>query len=142
MQICSFAPFATKLKYSTLKAIAEHREAAFGLLASRLVLNHIPVLDENPILDSQDVHHDPISGLAESGESAMHHDEISVGHDDARLIPESWRQPFDEVEQPFAPLLDVSTVLDVARGPILLGFGVIPFVEKRVERFEDQGLVS
>src|SRR5271168_1994374 len=100
------------------------------------------MLDENSIFDSKNVGGDPIDRLAEAGKSAMYDDEISVGHDDAWLILESRRETFGEVEQPFAPRLDVSAVLNVAGRPITLGFCVIPPVEQRVERLEDQSFVS
>src|SRR5882762_10152877 len=74
------------MNVSTRKAFAKHREAAFGLLPSRLVLNHVPMLRENSILDSQNVRRDPIDALAETGESTMHDDEISVSYNYARLM--------------------------------------------------------
>src|SRR5438552_4138137 len=74
------------MNVSTRKAFAKHREAAFGLLPSRLVLNHVPMLDENSIFDSEDVGGNPIDRLAEAGEPAMHNDKISVGYNCARLI--------------------------------------------------------
>ena len=71
--------------------VAKHREAAFGLFPSGFVLNHVPMLNENSILDSKNVRGDPIDRLAKAGESAMHDDEISVGHNCARLIPKCRR---------------------------------------------------
>ena len=126
---------------STRKVLAEHRKAALGLLSSRLVLNHVPMLYENSIFDSKNVGGDPINRLAKAGESAMNDDEIFVGDDDAGLVLECRREAFDEVEESFAPGLDVSAVLDVVGRPVSLGLGVIPSVEKRIERFEDQRLV-
>src|SRR5258705_8991035 len=130
------------MNVSTRKAFPKHREAAFGLLPTRLVLNHVPMLRENSILDSENVRGDPVDGLTNAGESAVHDDKISVGHNDARLILQRWRKTFDEVKQTLAPRLDVSAVLDVARRPISLCFGVVPTVEERIESLEDQALVS
>src|SRR5439155_23713697 len=42
------------------KRVAEHRPAALGLLVSRLVLDDVPMLDEDPILDPKYVYHDPV----------------------------------------------------------------------------------
>ena len=67
--------------------VAKHGKAAFGLFPSGFVLNHVPMLHENSILDWKNVRGDPIDRLAKAGESAMHDDEISVGHNCARLIP-------------------------------------------------------
>src|SRR6185436_11361606 len=76
---------------STRKAFAEHRKPALGLLASGFILNHVPMLCENSVLDSKNVRGDPIDWLAKAGESSLHDDEISVGHNCARLIPECGR---------------------------------------------------
>jgi hypothetical protein len=99
------------------------------------------MLNENSILDSKNVRGDPIDRLAKAGESAMHDDEISVGHNCARLIPKCRRQPFDEIEQSLAPRLDVSAVLDVARRPVSFGRDVVPLVEKCVEGLEYECLI-
>src|SRR5207248_9710273 len=37
------------------KRVAEHRPAALGLLPGRLVLDDVPVLDEDPVLEPEDV---------------------------------------------------------------------------------------
>src|ERR1700722_14581846 len=117
MQIRSLAFFATKSKCLRRKAIAKHRKPAFLFFPSGLVLNHVPMLHEYSILDSKNVRSDPIGGLAEAGESAMHDGEISVRHDHAWFIPKSRWQTFDEIEQSLAPRLDMRAVLDVAVRP-------------------------
>src|SRR5271154_6813968 len=106
--------------------LAKHREATLGLFPSCFVLNHVPMLRKNSVLNSENVRGDPIDGLTEAGESAVHDHHIALGHNYTRLIPECLRQTFDEVKQSLAPRLDVSTVLDIARRPISLGFSVIP----------------
>ena len=42
------------------KCVAEHREAAPRRLTGGLVLNHIPMLDENTILYSNHVRYNPV----------------------------------------------------------------------------------
>jgi hypothetical protein len=71
--------------------VAKHREAALGLFPSGFVLNHVPMLHENSIVDSENVRGDPVDRLAKAGESAMNDDKISVGHNGARLIPKRRR---------------------------------------------------
>jgi len=66
------------------------------------------MLHENSIFDSKNIRRDPIDGLTNAGESAVHDDEISVSHNYARLISECWREIFDEVKQSLATRLDVS----------------------------------
>src|SRR5437763_1343816 len=90
----SVMEYHLSMKCSPRKARAKHWETALGLLPSRLVLNHIPMFHEDSILDSKNVRRDPIGRCAETRESAMHDHEISVSHNDARLIPECWRQSF------------------------------------------------
>src|SRR6516162_435307 len=56
--------------------VAEHRPAALGLLPGRLVLDDIPVLDEDSVLDSEDVRSDPVRRRPEPGKTAMDDDEV------------------------------------------------------------------
>ncbi|OLB91613.1 MAG: hypothetical protein AUH25_02220 [Thaumarchaeota archaeon 13_1_40CM_38_12] len=43
-----------------------------------LVLNHIPVFDQNPVLDAYDVGCNPVHRLAEARKPPMHDFEISM----------------------------------------------------------------
>src|SRR5258708_28138005 len=72
-------PRSTLFPYTTLfrspfsgsslwKRVTEHWVSAFRLFPRCLVLNHIPVLDENPVFDEQDVSRDPVDRLAERSE--------------------------------------------------------------------------
>ncbi len=60
-------------QYSTFnpKRFAEHGKAALGRLARGLVLNHIPVLHEKPILHSNDVRGNPVRGKTNPRESPV-----------------------------------------------------------------------
>src|SRR5689334_16458974 len=70
------------------KEVAEHREAAFGLLPSGFVLNDVPMLHENSTFDSKNVRGDPVDRSAKAGEPAVDNDEVTIRHDDAGLVLE------------------------------------------------------
>ena len=65
-------PMAEQSSTSLTKLVAEHGKAALGSFTRRLVLNHIPVLYEDSILDSKNVRCDPVRGQAEIRESSVH----------------------------------------------------------------------
>src|ERR1700720_3135975 len=52
-----------------------------------------------------------------------------------------FRRGLDKFEEPLAPRRDMSTVLDIGGRPETLGRGVVPFVEERVERLQDERFV-
>jgi hypothetical protein len=58
----------------TPKLVAEYGKAALGRLARGLVLNHIPVLHENPIVHSKYVRHNPVHGHSEVRKSPVQDD--------------------------------------------------------------------
>jgi len=73
-------------QYSTFnpKRFAEHGKAALGRLARGLVLNHIPVLHEKPILHSNDVRGNPVRGKTNPRESPVQDDKVPFGHNRCR----------------------------------------------------------
>ncbi len=111
------------------KRVPEHRQAAFRLLLRGFVLDHIPVLDQNPVLDTKNVRCNPIHRSTETAKSAVHDHEISVGHDRSRFVLERWRKALDEIEQAITARRDMSAVLDVVGRPKLLGGRIVAFVE-------------
>src|SRR5258705_229809 len=95
------------------KCVAKHRVSAFGLLLSRLVLNDIPVLDQNPVLDAQDIRRNPIHRNPKAGESPVDDHEIAIGHNHPWLILERGRNAFDEIKKAIATRFDMRTMLNV-----------------------------
>jgi len=67
--------------------LAKHREAALGLFPSCLILNHIPMLDQDPILDPDDVCCDPVHGRPKLRKTPMDDHEIALSDNYAWLIP-------------------------------------------------------
>src|SRR5882757_3202120 len=95
------------------KRVAEHRPTALGLLLSRLVLDDVPMLDEDPVLNPKDVRRDPVDGRPESRKTSMDNDKIALSHDHSRLVFQCWRDALDEGEESFPTRGYVCAVLDI-----------------------------
>ncbi len=91
------------------------------------------MLSEDAVFDAHDVNCDPVGRMAEITESAMHHDPVTLGQNQAVLIPKGWWSISDEIEEPIAPGLDVGAVLDIVWRPEGLGCRVIALVGERMK---------
>src|SRR5260370_14415188 len=120
---------------------AEHRIPALGLLLGSLVLNDIPVFDENPILQANDVRCDPVHRQSDVGESTMNDDVVVFSKNDPWLILERRRRGFDEVEEPVSSRLDMGAVSNVVRRPEPLRRRVVSFIEEGIEFFQYDRLI-
>jgi hypothetical protein len=78
--------------------VAEHRTPAFRLLLCGLVLDDVPMLDENAALYTKNVCCDPIDRQAETGKSSVDNDELAVGYNHSGLVFQRGRYVFDEIE--------------------------------------------
>src|SRR6516164_4253705 len=72
--------------------VAEHRPAALGLLPGRLILDDIPVLDEESVLDAEDVRRDPVRRRPEPREATVDDDKLALRHDNAGLVLQGRRK--------------------------------------------------
>src|SRR6202011_5471194 len=90
-----------------------------------LILDHIPMLDQNAIFDANDVRRNPVHREAEVRKSSVHDHKIFFRHNRSMLIFESWRKTLDEIKQAITTGSNVRAVLDVVRGPKLFGSGVV-----------------
>jgi hypothetical protein len=95
-----------------------------------LVLNDIPVFDENSILQANDVRCDPVRRQTDIGEPAMNDDVVTFCKNYPGLILERLRSGLDEVEEPISSRLDMSAVLNVIGRPEPLRRRVAAFVEQ------------
>src|ERR1700675_4844905 len=90
-------------KYTRLdrpwKRTSEHRQPAFRLIFSRLILNHIPVFGENSVLNAHYVGRNPIDRQTDIRKPSMDKDETPICTDNPRLIPECQRKVFNETKQ-------------------------------------------
>ena len=83
------------------------------MFAGRFILDHIPVLDQNPVLDPKNVCCNPVHGQAEISKTSVHHYEVSISDDRSRLILKRRRQALDEIEQTPTAGRDMSAMLNV-----------------------------
>src|SRR6266702_2135245 len=123
------------------ETVAEHRQAADGLVLGRLVLKHVPVLGKLAVLHADDVGGDPGRWATVSGEAPMRDHIVAFREDKMIFVFQGVGQCADQVEQTVTAGRDVRAVLNVAIGPEALGGGVVPLVEERIESFEDERLV-
>src|SRR5580704_9132488 len=99
------------------ESLSEHRSATFRLLFCSFVLNYIPMLDQNAILDPNDVHHNPVHRQADARIAPMDDHRVSLSHDRSGFVLQRRWGTLDEIEQTIAARLDVRAVLNVVRGP-------------------------
>jgi hypothetical protein len=71
--------------------VSKHRVSALGLFLGSLVLNDIPVLDQDSVFHADNIRGDPVDRQPEARESAVDDDKVSVRYDYSRLIPERRR---------------------------------------------------
>ena len=130
LQFSSFrgSPRQNQLR-SFRKARPEHRCFAFGLFLGSLVLKHIPVLLENPVLDAKDVSSNPIHSRTTTAEASVNNDVVPFSHDQTGLVLQCGRSAADQIKQAIAARLNVSAILNVVRRPEPLGGRVIAPIE-------------
>src|SRR5580704_18583625 len=136
------SPGQEQLRCRTLwKSLSEHGSAAFRLFFCGLILNDIPMLDEDSVLNAHNVGGNPIHRSTETAKSPVHDHEVPFGHDRSRFVLQCWRKALDEIEQTFTTGCDMGAVLDVFRRPESFRGCIGALVEEGVERFQDEGLV-
>src|SRR5437588_5769504 len=123
------------------KRVAKHWPTALGLFLGRLVLDHIPMLDENPILDPHDVCRDPIHRRSEPRKPPVNDNEVALSHDHSGLVFQRRRHALDEVEEALAAGSDVRAVLDVCGRPVALSRDVVSLVEQGIEGLKYECLI-
>src|SRR6202043_570482 len=99
---------------------AKHGLAALRLLLGRLVLDDIPMLGEEAILDAKDVRRDPVHGCPEPRKTSVDNDEVAISHDHPRLVFQRPRHTLDELKKAGPARGNMRAVLDVAGRPVAL----------------------
>jgi len=94
---------------------SEHGPLAFRLLLSHFILQHIPVLDQNTVLHTENIDCYPISGMTKGAETAMNHDPFALGENQPGFVPQRRRGVLDEIKQTLPAGPDVGAVLNVVR---------------------------
>src|SRR5258705_12012611 len=109
--------------------VSKHGISALRLLLCGLVLNHVPMFDENSVFDPQNIRRDPIHRQADPGEAPVNDDKISVSRDRPRFILQRWRNAPDEIEKAVSTRLDVCAMLNIIGRPVTLSRRVVALVE-------------
>jgi hypothetical protein len=99
-------------------------------LLGSLVLNDIPVFDENPILQANDVRCYPVHRRFDVGEPAMNDDVVTFCKTHPGLMLERRTRGFDEVEELVSFRLDMGVVLNVVGRPEPLRRRLVAFIEQ------------
>src|SRR5258707_625878 len=123
------------------KSVTEHLGFTLRLFLSSFVLNDIPVLYENSVLNANNIGSDPVHHRSKPRKAPVCDNEVSFGNHQTSFIMQSGWKRLDQVEQAFASGFDVRTVLDIARRPESFCGRIIALVEECVERLQDEGLV-
>src|SRR5712691_10512367 len=118
VETCSFSNLSRECS-------SEHGPLAYRLFFRRFILNDVPMLHKDPVLNAHNVCGNPIHRSTETAKSPVHDDEVSLSHDRSRFVLQRRRQALDEIEQTLTTRCDMSAVLNVVRGPVALGRYVV-----------------
>src|SRR5258705_271321 len=120
---------------------SEHGPLANRLFFRRFVLNDVPMLDKDSVLNAHNICGNPIHRSTETAESPVHDHDVSLSHDRSRFVLQRWRDALDEIEQTLTARCDMSAVLNIVRRPETLSGCIVPFVEESVESLQHEGFV-
>src|SRR5580704_5445112 len=121
--------------------VSKHWVSALGLFLGSLVLNDIPVLNQDSVFHADNIRRNPVDRQPETRETAVDDDDVSLRYDYSRLIPEGGRNALDQVEETVTARLNVRTVLNVVGRPEALRSGIISLIEQGVEGLQDNRLI-
>src|SRR3981189_19928 len=107
----------TDLFASCGKAVAEHRQSALRFGCGRFVLEYVPMLGQNAVLDPHHGGGPPCRGVSVTRKAAVDDDVVAFCEDETVLVAQAVGKAADKPEQPFATGFDVSAVLNVLVGP-------------------------
>src|SRR6266699_2627669 len=96
---------------------SEHGPLAYGLFFRRFILNDVPMLDKDSVLNAQNICGNPIHGSTETAKAPVDDHEVSLSHDHSRFVFQRWWDALDKVEEPVAAGCDMSAVLNVVGRP-------------------------
>jgi hypothetical protein len=94
------------------EALSEHGQSALGFRPRGLILDDVPMLDENSVYYAENVDDDPRKLLeAQARKPAVHHHIIACGRDRSVLVSERFRQRCDQTAQTVSARRNVCAVL-------------------------------
>src|SRR5690349_16557933 len=138
MKVCALV----EIRFAPMRArggerVSKHRVSAFGLFLGSLVLNDIPVLNQDSVFHADNICRNPVDRKPEAREAAVDDDKVSLRYDYSRLILEGGRDALDQAEKTVAARLNVRTVLNIVGRPEALRCCIVSLVEQSVEGFQD-----
>src|SRR5438874_2179040 len=80
------------------KTCPEHRSFARRLFFGRFILNNVPVLDKDPLLDTHNICGNPIHSSTEIAKSSVHDHEVTLSHDRSWFVFQGGGQALDKIE--------------------------------------------
>src|SRR5260370_30593308 len=123
------------------EGISEHGSATFRLLFCGLILNDVPMLGKDSVLNAHNICGNPIRRSTETAKPPVHDHEVSLSHDHSRFVLQRWWNALDKGEKTLTARCDMSAVLNVVRGPVALGRCIVTLVEQCVKGLEDERFV-
>src|SRR5882724_8076652 len=69
------------------KTCSEHRSFTLRLFFGRFVLNDIPMLDKDAVLNAQNICGNPIHRSTEAAKSPVNNHEVTLGDNRSRFVP-------------------------------------------------------
>ena len=109
-----YPPATHAPRASGRETVAEHRQAAHGFRSGRLVLQHVPVLGEFAVLETNDVGSNPRPRTTVARKAAMGNDVIPLGEDYVIFVAKRAGEGANKIEQTIAARRDMGAMLGVA----------------------------
>src|SRR6267143_4826218 len=72
------------------ETLSEHGSATFRLLFCGLILNDVPMLDKDSVLNAHNICGNPIHRSTETAKSPVHDHDVSLSHDRSRFVLQRW----------------------------------------------------
>src|ERR1700686_3699814 len=91
----------------------EHWSFTLRLFFGGFILNDVPMLDQDSVLNAHNICGNPIHRGPEPVKSPVHDHEVSLSHDRSGFVLQRWRDALDKSEETVAARCDMSAVLNV-----------------------------
>jgi hypothetical protein len=79
---------------------SEHGPLAYRLFFRHFILNDVPMLDKDSVLNAHNICRNPIHRSTETAKSPVHDHEVSLSHDRSRFVLQRWREALDTPQPP------------------------------------------
>src|ERR1700732_5396679 len=103
MKVCALV----EIRFAPMRArgerVSKHRVSALGLFLGSLVLNDIPVLNQDSVFHADNIRRNPVERKPEAREAAVDDDKVSLRYDYSRLILEGGGMLLIKLKRPSRP---------------------------------------